>query len=261
MLRANTIYGIFAAIILELAAVFGAGATEASAAGFSNETLHYVISYKWGVVQKDAADATMSLRSSGNNYQVTLTARTKPWADKFFEVRDTLLCSVSKTKFQPLSYSKISHEGGVYRRDDIKYTHRGNTVGAAVTRTKEDKEGKRTVTRNQFTATGSAYDMLSVFYFLRTIDYASLAQNKTISTNIFSGSKVESLTIRYVGKERLKMRSGKMRDAIKITFSFTTNGKKKSSDNIEAWLSDDASHIPLQLIGKLPVGSVRVYLI
>lgn len=57
------------------------------------------------------------------------------------------------------------------------------------------------------------------------------------------------------------MRDGTRRNAIKITFSFTTDGRRKSSDNIEAWLSDDASHIPLQLIGKLPVGSVRVYLI
>ena len=213
------------------------------------------------MVHKDAADATLSLRGMDNSYRLMLTAKTKPWADKFFEVRDTLLCSVSKNQFQPLSYSKISHEGGVYRRDDIKYYHNGNMVRAAVTRTKEDKKGLRTMTRNQFSASGSAYDMLSVFYFLRTIDYASLAQKKSISTNIFSGSKVESLTIRYVGKERLKMRGGKTRDAIKITFSFTTGGKKKSSDSIEAWLSDDASHIPLQLIGKLPVGSVRVYLI
>ncbi|MDE6273234.1 MAG: DUF3108 domain-containing protein [Muribaculaceae bacterium] len=232
-----------------------------SAAGFSDETLHYVITYKWGLVHKDAADATLSLRGKGSNYHLTLTAKTKPWADKIFKVRDTLLCSVSKTGFFPISYSKISHEGGSYRRDDIAYSRSGNKVSAAVSRTKIDKKGVKSSSKNNFSASGQAYDMLSVFYWLRTLDYRALEQKKTFSTNIFSGSKVELLTIRYVGKERIKLRNGTQRDAIKITFSFTTEGRKKSSDNIEAWLSADSEHIPLQLIGKLPVGSVRVYLL
>lgn len=203
----------------------------------------------------------MSLRGKGSNYQLILTAKTKPWADRIFKVRDTLLCSVSKTGFLPVSYSKISHEGGVYRRDHIKYSRSANKVSADVVRTKIDKKGVKTGTKNSFSATGQAYDMLSVFYWLRTLDYKTLEQKKTLSTNIFSGSKVELLTIRYVGRERIKMRDGTQRDAIKISFSFTTEGRKKSSDNIEAWLSADSEHIPLQLIGKLPVGSVRVYLV
>lgn len=231
------------------------------AAGFPDETLHYVITYKWGLVHKDAADATLSLRGKGSNYHLTLTAKTKPWADKIFKVRDTLLCSVSKTGFLPVSYSKISHEGGSYRRDDITYSRGGGKVSAAVTRTKVDKKGVRSNSKNNFSVSGQAYDMLSVFYWLRTLDYRALEQKKTISTNIFSGSKVELLTIRYIGRERIKLRNGSQRDAIKITFSFTTEGRKKSSDNIEAWISADAEHIPLQLIGKLPVGSVRVYLV
>ena len=228
--------------------------------GFADETLHYVVSYKWGLVHKDAADATLSLRGKGQNYRLMLTAKTKPWADRVFKVRDTLLCDVSKSNFLPLSYSKISHEGGDYRRDDIHYSRSGGKVSGGVTRTKIDKKGQKNVTQKTLYASGEAYDMLSVFYFLRTLDYKALAQRKTISTNIFSGSKVELLTIRYVGTEKLKLRNGSYRDAIKISFSFTTDGRKKSSDNIEAWLSAD-THIPLQLIGKLPVGSVRVYLV
>lgn len=233
----------------------------AISAGLTDETLHYVISYKWGLVHKDAGEATLTLRNRGNNYQLQLTAKTKPWADKIFMVRDTLLSTVAKSAFRPVSYSKISHEDGKYRRDDIRYSRSGNSVSADVTRTSRDKKGVASKTNKKFTATGSAYDMLSVFYFLRTIDYNSLASTKSLQTSIFSGSKVERLTINYAGKEKIKMRNGSTCEAIKITFRFTTDGKKKSSDNIEAWISDDSSHIPLQLIGKLPIGSVRVYLV
>lgn len=54
------------------------------AGGFQNEDLKYVISYKWGLIHKDAGEATLSLRQAGGNYNVTLTARTKPWADRFY---------------------------------------------------------------------------------------------------------------------------------------------------------------------------------
>lgn len=233
----------------------------ALAASFSDETLHYVITYKWGLVNKEAATATLSLRSSGSNYRLTLTAATKPWADKFFQVRDTLIGTVTKKGFHPVAYSKISHEGGDYRRDDIKYSRSNGKTLATVNRKKVDKKGETSTSKRNFSAGSQAYDMLSVFYFLRLIDYKQLEQGKVVNCSIFSGSKVETLTIRYAGRESLKMRNGKTRDAIKIKFRFTTGGRKKSSDDIEAWLSADSSHIPLQLIGKLPVGSVRVYLV
>lgn len=246
---------------LAIVGLFLLPSIDAEGANFKDETLHYVITYKWGLVNKDAADATLSLRGSGNNYRLTLTAKTKPWADRVYKVRDTLLCNVDKHNFRPISYSKISHEGKSYRRDDIKYSWSGNKATASVTRKSRDGKKAPSESHKSFTATGSAYDMLSVFYFLRTLDYDELQNGKPVETSIFSGSKVERLTIRYAGREKLKLRNGTTRDAIKIKFRFTTEGRKKSSDDIEAWLSADSSHIPLQLIGSLPVGSVRVYLI
>ena len=80
------------------------------AKGFSDETLHYVISYKWGLIHKDAGEATLVLKNSGNHYSISLYGKTKPWADNFYQVRDTLLGKIRKEGFKPLSYSKIAHE-------------------------------------------------------------------------------------------------------------------------------------------------------
>lgn len=228
---------------------------------FKDETMQYVVTYKWGVIHKDAANVTLSLRGNGPNYSLKLTAKTLPWADKYFRVRDTLISVVGKQNFQPLSYSKISHEGKRYSRDDIKYSYHGTKIIADVIRTRQSEKSPLTKESRCFTATGEAYDMLSVFYFLRLLDFTALEKTGTRSTNIFSGSKVESLTIRYIGRELLKMRGGTKREAIKISFRFTTGGKKKSSDNIEAWVSADPEHIPLQIVGKLPIGSINIYLV
>lgn len=228
---------------------------------FKNETLHYVISYKWGLIHKDAGDATLSLRTRGNEYLLTLTGKTKPWADSFYQVRDTLRGVVKKEGLRPVSYTKIAHEKGKYSRDDIKYTYSGSSVGGEVKKIRVNKEGNRSVSEKKLTGGGKVYDMLSVFYFLRTIDYSALTSGKTVTATVFSGSKAELLTVRCVGKETIKLKDKSKREAYHIKFKFTTEGKKKSSDDIDTWISADAAHIPLLVIGNLPVGQVKCYYI
>ncbi len=231
------------------------------ASDFENEKLNYVISYKWGLIHKDAGTATLELTNHGNEYKIRLVGKTKPWADNFYQVRDTLLGTVKINGFKPVSYSKIAHEDGKYRRDDIVYSYAGRTVGGHAKRVKIDKKGNVSHSEKQLTATGATFDMLSVFYFLRTIDYPRLASGGVVKATVFSGSKSESLTIRCVGKETIKLRNKQRRDAYHIKFRFTTEGQKKSSDDIDAWISTDPQHIPLQVVGSLPVGQVKCYYI
>ena len=94
---------------------------------------------------------------------------------------------------------------------------------------------------------------------LRNLDYDQLSTTKPVSTVIFSGKQKEYLTITYKGKETIKMRDGTKQQAYHIKFLFTQEGGKKSSDNLDAWMSTDAKRIPLLLVGKLPVGEVKCY--
>ena len=236
-------------------------ATRAEAAArLKNETLHYVISYKWGLIHKDAGEATLSLRNSGPNYKVTLTAKTKPWADKIYMVRDTLLGQIRANGLVPLSYQKITNENGKYDRDEIHYGHSGGTTTGTVKRYKL-RDGQWKIRNKTLTATGPVYDMLSVFYYLRQLDYSQLNKNKIYTATVFSGSKKEKISIRSLGKTKIKLKNGSVREAYHIKFKFTQDGGKKSSDDMDSWISTDAAHIPLYLVGKLPVGEVRCYFV
>lgn len=231
----------------------------ASAASFSNEKLHYVIAYKWGLIHKDAGEATLTLSRHGSNYNISLACRTKPWADKIFTVRDTLLATVRADGFRPLRYQKISHEGGKYGKDDISYSYSGNTVTGHCRRYR-DKKGKISSSQKTLTATGKVYDMLTIFYYLRLIDYAALPKGAAVKASIFSGSRTEIITVKNLGKTTIKMRNGSKREAYHIQFKFTTGGGKKSSPDMNTWISTDSRHIPLMLTGSLPIGQVRCYL-
>ena len=233
----------------------------ASAVTFPDETLHYVVSYKWGLIHKEAGDANVTLRNRGNNYEMTLIGKTRPWADKFYSVRDTLIATVGKSGFRPLKYEKITHEKGKYARDVITYSYHGNVTGGRSLKYRTDKKtGAPTVRETMLTASGAAFDFLSVFYYLRTIDYGSLSKDRQIVTTVFSGSKSETLTIRYIGEETVKIRDKSSHMAYHIRFRFTQKGKKKSSDDIDTWISVAAPHVPLSIVGNLPVGQVRCIL-
>lgn len=227
---------------------------------FSDETLHYVITYKWGLITKDSGDATLSLKNRGSNYYIKLTGKTKPWADGMFQVRDTLISVMDKSKFRPLSYTKVAHEGGKYAKDIIEYTYSGNNVNGKAIKYRE-KKGKTKTENIVLSATGDTFDMLSVFYWIRTIDPATLPIGQKVTATLFSGIHEETVKIWKVGEKTIKMRDGSKREAWHIRFSFTSKGGKKTSDDIDAWLSKDSKHIPLEIKGSLPLGHVCAYLI
>ncbi len=224
---------------------------------FSDEVLNYVITYKWGIIQKESGDATLSLKNKGSNYKIVLTGKTRPWADRFYVVRDTLLATVSKTGFRPLVYKKMAHEGKNYSKDILKYSYSGREVTATCDKHKRNKHGEISDSRKEMRASGAAYDMLTIFYYLRTIDYSAFKSNMRIKTTMFSGSAAETLTLQCIGKTNVKLRNGKTKEAYHIKFTFTTGGGKKSSSDIEAWISADEQRIPLIVVGSLAIGKIK----
>lgn len=253
----NILRSIFMAVALLTTSVSSLQVSHA-ASPFSNENLRYVISYKWGLIHKDAGEATLSLRRNGDKYNVMLAAKTKPWADKIYDVRDTLLGTIRVRDLKPLSYTKITHEKGKYAVDEIKYSmHGATTTGQA--RQLRFKNGTAQTKVKTLQATGPVYDMLSVFYYLRKLNYSQLNKNKVYTATVFSGSMKETVRIRSIGVEKLKLKNGTQREAYHIRFNFTSKGGKKTSDDIDTWISTDASHIPLYLVGRLPIGEVRAY--
>ena len=167
---------------------------------------------------------------------------------------------MDKAKFRPISYTKVAHEGGKYAKDVIEYSYSGSKVGGKATKYRE-KKGTTKTEQIELSATGDTFDMLSVFYWLRSIDPATLPIGQKVTATLFSGSHEETVKIWKVGQESIKMRDGSKRDAWHIRFTFTSKGGKKTSDNIDAWISKDDRRIPLEIKGKLPLGHVNAYLI
>lgn len=228
-------------------------------AASESESFNYVVTYKWGLIQKDAGNVHITKRPHNSGYELKMIAGTKPWADRIYKVRDTLISITEKEKYRPLTYNYIAHEKNKYRRDDIKFHYSGNKVTAESTKYTEDKNGKVTGSNHQLEGTLPAYDMLSVYFFLRDIDYSTLKPGETVKATIFSGSKEEDLEVWCKGKETIELRDKSSHEAWHIVFKFTQGGGKKSSDDINCWISADSNKIPLLIVGNLPIGQIRVH--
>ena len=238
--------------ILAVVGLVMAPVTQALTLG--DESLNYHIVYHWGIVWKHAGDATLSVTKTGSGYNARLTGKTRSWADKIYPVRDTLKCSMNNS-FRPLKYEKLTHEKSYYAHDIVAFNNSANSTSANCTRYRKDKPKVNL----SLSTNGVAYDMLSVFYMLRNLDFDKMATSKVYKTCVFSGKQKETLTIKYLGIKPLQLRDKSRHQAFHLKLSFTQDNGKKSSDGIDAYISTDANRIPLLVVGKLPIGEVKCY--
>lgn len=227
-----------------------------AAISLQDETLRYKVMYKWGLINSQAGNATLTLKSDGKTYKAMLAAASEPWADRIYKVRDTLLCTMEKDSMFPIRYEKIAHEDGKYNHDVIKYTRDGNLFTGHCSRFKRKKDNSTSSDSITLQATGTTVDMLSVYYYLRALDFKAMTVGQTITINIFSGKRKELLRLKYRGNETVKIDKTPYQ-CYRVSFTFTSDGKTKTSDDMEAWISIDSRRIPVKLEGKLPVGKIR----
>lgn len=242
--------------IVSVAAVFYAVAAIAFATEFADESLDYKVKYKWGLINKQAGHATLTLRNVGEDYIVKLTAASEPWADRIFEVRDTLNGVIVRDGLRSKYYEKIAHEGGEYKHDTVKFGYIGTKVTGDCRRRVVKKGVERVNQQLSLEAEGTTVDMLSAFYYMRSIPYDKWRDGQSETITIFSGKRKEDLTIKYHGIETVKADKKEFR-CYHITFIFTSDGGRKTSDDMDAWISADGRRIPVRMEGKLPVGKVH----
>lgn len=222
--------------------------------GIQPESLSYDIIYQLGFLWKRAATATLQLSIRPNSYHSVLTARTLPFADNIFKVRDTLVADMHRNQaLAPIYYAKLADEDGTYRKDEVHYTYNGTATTGKI---RLYRPKRNAIENYVLTEPGIVYDMLSIFYVIRGFDFRQMKMNQLYKTKIFSGKSLEYLNIEYLGQEILKQNK-KEYNTFKVRFRFYDTTGKKTSDNISAWISTDSRRIPLKVEGKLALGSMK----
>ena len=102
-------------------------------------------------------------------------------------------------------------------------------------------------------------DLVSSYYYLRTIDFDKLRSGDKITVKSFFEDEVYDMEIVFLGRETVKTKVGKIK-AFKMRPIMPENDLFDGEDSILFWVSDDDNKVPLKVRAKMFIGAVEVEL-
>ena len=162
--------------------------------------------------------------------------------DWFFKVRDRYETYMDEDAIIPWVFIRRSNEGGYIINQNQVYNHFKNVV---------DSDGKK------FDVPENIQDMLSAFYYARTINFSNAKEGDIFEFPCFVDNEIWPLKIKYVGKETIKSDVGKIR-CIKFRPVVQKGRIFKNEEDLNAWISDDKNKIPIRAQANILVGSIKM---
>jgi hypothetical protein len=100
-------------------------------------------------------------------------------------------------------------------------------------------------------------DIVSGFYFLRTLDYSRMKKGDIISVDAFFEKDLYDFKVKYNGTETVKTRFGKI-NAIELVPILPDNQLFEGGNAISCWISNDENRMPLKVKARMVVGAVEI---
>ena len=209
------------------------------------EVLKYKL--KYGFVT--AAEATIKVLGSDlkfdnkPTYRLVVDAETSGTFDIFYKVRDHYDSYIDRKDLTPYFYQENIREASYRRQDKARFYQDGKKVIA----------NKGTFT----TPTTQTFDLVSAYYFSRSLDISKLKVGDKFKLNYFLGDEISQLEIEYVGKEMVKSKLGNLR-CLKFSPSIKPGRIFKKDSKLYLWITDDGNRVPVKAEVEILVGSVTL---
>jgi hypothetical protein len=212
------------------------------------EKLRYRVTY--GIM--DAGEAELELKTTAKSpydrpvMHAVATGKTIGMFSWFYHVDDRYETYIDAKGVFPWQFVRRVKEGGYTLNQDYSFLQVRNKV--------HDDKGK------YYDVPLGIQDMISSFYYARTLDFASMKVGQISEFKCFMDGEIFPLKIKYVGKEIIHIRKGKFR-CMKFVPVVQSGRYFKSEDDVNFWITDDKNHIPVLVKAKIPVGIVRLHLV
>lgn len=225
----------------------------------SGEHLTYNLYFNWKFVWVKVGSASMSTVENHYNgkpaYRASLITRTSSKADKFFIMRDTLLCYTT-TQLEPLYFRKGAQEGKRYTVDEAFYSYpSADKVHIRQHRLRHNGEN----VYREWTRAECTYDMLSIFLRARSFNPESWKKGTRVNFPITDGTHITPALIEYKGKTTIKADNGVKYRCLQL--SYMEQDGKKYKELVRFYVTDDSNHVPVRLDMFLKFGSAKAFLV
>jgi hypothetical protein len=204
------------------------------------EYLKFDINYEFvtaGEAVMKVADTTYNGRKC---FKIEFLVDSKPFFDWVYKVADRYKTIVDAEGLFPWRFEQHIREGG-YKRDFVAEFDQ-------VTHVAKTSEGQHPIPP-------FVQDMMSAFYFARTVDFTGFKPGQKVHLQNFYKDSTYELDVKYKGKQTIEVDAGKF-NCIVVEPLAREGGLFKSDGKVYIWLTDDERKIPVKVSTQIVIGSI-----
>jgi len=206
------------------------------------ERLVYDVGYKF----LTAGTATFSVgkepvtMGSRQCYDIRFDMISTKSLDYLYKVRDRYRTLVDIDGIFPWKFEQTIREGG-YSRD--------------FSATFDQYAHKAVTTEGTFDVPAFVHDVISAFYYVRTVDMRKLKKGDVVNLQNFFDRESHDLVLRILGRQTVEVKAGTFKCVV-VEPVIKSGGLFKLEGKLLLWLSDDERRIPVKVSTMIPIGSV-----
>lgn len=177
-------------------------------------------------------------------FHLVAEGRTAGSFNLFYKVRNRYDSYIDQTNLTPYLYTENIREANYRRSDKARFY----------------QDQKKIVSnKGAFKSDGQTFDVLSAYFFARSLDISKLRQGDKFSMDYFLDDGVTELQVQYVGKERIKTSLGYV-NCLKFSPSIQPGRIFRKDSKLYLWITDDGNRIPVKAQVEILIGSVTLEL-
>ena len=184
-------------------------------------------------------------KNGRDSYHIVGTGHSKGAFNFFFKVNDRFETFIDEEAIIPWYFIRRTREGGYKKDDEVTFNQ---SKGIAVSRNAVKK------------IPPNSQDILSVFYYARTLDISGVMPNESFPLSFFLDDSLYVSKIVFLGREQIKTEVGTF-NCLKFKPMVIKGDVFSEPYPMELWITDDKNRMPVMVSSAVIVGSVKMELI
>lgn len=175
--------------------------------------------------------------------------------DLLYTVRDTFQSYCRFPGFQPISSQRAINHAKDHSFHQYRFNYPANQIEVRINQSKlPPYQASLPIQEN-------TYDLLATAYNFRKFDFNQLFVGQKVPYRMLIDREVDNLFFRYLGRENVKTRNGKLFRCHKVSVFLLKGDFFHEGEYMKVWFTDDENHLPIQVETEILVGTVKAVLL
>lgn len=178
-------------------------------------------------------------------YDVNFVVRSLPELEMLYKVKDSYRTLLDVGGIFPWAFEQHIREGGYKKDFSAKF---------------DQVRNKAFVDQDSFDIPEYVHDIVSAFYYVRTMNLSTMKKNEVIYLNNFYEDSTHSLGVKMLGRQVVEVEAGKF-NCLVIEPLVSKGGLFKKEGRLMIWITDDERKIAVKVGTQISIGFVGAELI